>query len=129
MFSISAAIVLYTVDAELHFDVNRGAYAILVSFFIAGYCGWLSRSAERRMRRVAVGELRQMAAAVDELREQVARQRTVYLPTPRQHEGHRYVGAVAVGAEDDTTHASGIDPASIDALRRINTRLRSVDHE
>ena len=145
VFSVSAAVVLYIVAFQAEtFEVNRGAYAILVAFFVAGYCGWLSRSAERRMRRVAVGELRRQAAAVealsdqvrrlaatvDELRDQVHKQKT-YLPAPRRSsEGQRYIGAVAVGAEDDAAHTTvGIDPVSIDAARRISSRLRSVDNE
>ena len=133
VFSISAATVLYIVDFQFErFEVNRGAYAILTAFFVAGCCGWLSRSAERRMRRVAVAELQRLSAAVEELREQVQKQqRMTYLPAPRRSaEGQRYIGAVAVGAEDDTTaDTTGIDPATIDTLRRLDRRLRRVDNE
>jgi hypothetical protein len=130
--TISAAAVLYTVDTQWEgFEINRGAYSILVALFVAGYCGWLSRSAERRMRRIAVGELRRMSATIDRLERQVHNQRFTYPPTPRHNPGQRYIGAVAVGAEDDaTSHPTvGLDPESIAAIRRINSRLRSVDNE
>lgn len=128
--SLSAAVAAYILDATLPIELNRGAYAIMVAFFVAGYCGWLSRSAERRMRRVAVDELQRLATAVEELRDQVERQRITYLPAPhRSSEGQRYIGAVAVGAEDDAAQTVGIDPASIAAARRISNRLRAVDTE
>jgi hypothetical protein len=83
------------------------------------------------MRRVAVAELRRMSTAIERLEQQVQHQRSIYLPQPRRSsEGQRYIGAVAVGAEDDAAPPTiGIDPASIDALRRIDRRLRTADNE
>ena len=124
--SLTAALVAYALDTFLPIDLNRGAYAIMVAFFVAGYCGWLSRSAERRMRRVAVGELRQLASAMDDLRDQVERQRTIYLPAPGRQAGHMYVS----GSSTDTTAPTqpGLDAESIAAARRITDRLRIVDN-
>lgn len=124
--SISAAVVSYVLDSTLPIDVNRGAYSIMVAFFVAGYCGWLSRSAERRMRRLAGTEIRRLADAVEELRDQVERQRTVYLPAPGRQGGHMYVS----GSSTDTmpTTQNGLDAESIAAARRITDRLRIVDN-
>ena len=124
--SLSAAIAAYVLDSTLPIDLNRGAYSIMVALFVAGYCGWLSRSAERRMRRVAVAELRRLASAMDDLRDQVERQRTIYLPAPGRQAGHMYVS----GSSTDTTAPTqpGLDAESIAAARRITDRLRIVDN-
>ncbi|MGW3809091.1 hypothetical protein [Micromonospora sp. NPDC005113] len=130
--SVSAALVLYTIDSQLpSFQTNIGVYPILLSFFIAGYGGWLTHSSERRMRRTAAAEFRRMSAAIDRLERQVRAQRFTYPAARRISEGQRYLGSVAVGADDNAapTPTAGIDPASIAAARRISSRLRGVDNE
>jgi hypothetical protein len=124
--SLSAAVAAYVLDSTLPIELNRGAYSIMVALFMGGFCGWLSRSAERRMRRVAVAELQRLATAVDDLSDQVARQRTIYLPAPGRQSGHMYVS----GSSTDTTEPTqpGLDAEAIAAARRITDRLRIVDN-
>ncbi|HEY9370481.1 hypothetical protein [Streptomyces sp.] len=128
VFSISAAIVAYVLDATLPIELNRGLYAILVAFFVAGYCGWLSRSAERRGqagRDELRDELHKLAAAVEELRTEAGKAHVTYLP--RQYQDSRHVGRVAVGDQGDTVPLApprtGLDAQTEATLRRINMRL------
>lgn len=121
--SLTAAVAAYVLDATLPIELDRGAYAIMVACFVAGYCGWLSRSAERRMRRNVGGELRR-------LRAQVARQRTTYVPAPRRpDEGQRYVSAVASGQGDMVPLMPAVAPEAEAALRRLNMRLLNGGNE
>ncbi|WP_319460108.1 hypothetical protein [Micromonospora sp. RTP1Z1] len=125
--SLTAAIVAYIADSELPFDLNRGAYAIMVALFVAGYCGWLSRSAERRMRRELGAEHRRLATALEDLRDHVARQRVVHLPpAAKQCEGVRHLHA-AVGGQDSPVPIGpqrvGLDPETIAAARALARRI------
>lgn len=132
--SLSAAVAAYALDATLPVDLNRGAYSIMVALFVAGYCGWLSRSAERRMRRVAVAELRRLregqvevrdalaeiAKELAALRQEVARGR---VSPAKRSEGRAYMSTAAGGEGDTVPLMPAVPPETMAVLRRINMKI------
>lgn len=127
VISLTTSAVALLVEEYTAVVVFRGAYSVLAGIFVTGMLGWIVGSAERRVRRDLGGAVADLTAELAALREQVTHQRITYLPAPRRHgEGRRYIGAVAVRAETDPV---GLDPACIDAARRISNRLRAVESE
>lgn len=61
-------------------DVGRGVYAIAIGLFAVGGHGWSVSRAESRVRREIGGKVAELTTVLAELRDEVTRQRTVYLP-------------------------------------------------
>lgn len=139
--ALASAIVLCAVDHLADADFSRGLYSILTGLFVLGGGGWVVRSGDsQRSRNLVAGlnELRgdlaasandvaKLTARVEGLAAAVAQSRMTYRPPgpPRVDLGHRYVSTTAATAlQNDTVPVNPVvDPATADALRRVNIRL------
>jgi hypothetical protein len=110
---LTAAGMAYIVDMELPFDLNRGAYAILVGLFVVGGCGWLARSGQRKMREDnarVLAEVVKTRAEVAELRD-ARRPPAQAPPWDRASPGHTYTSHMALA--DTVPQVPNVDSARI----------------
>ncbi len=128
--AISAALIAYVLDTTTPIDINRGAYAIAVSVFTVGACGWMTRCAEGRLRRFITAELDRKADQIAERIEKTVRDTppsVTYLPGRARTEQPRMV---AVGGEHDTVPLpTGVDPDTLAALRSIKRKLNGGEQQ
>ena len=136
--SLTVAIVGCAVDYLTAIDVKRGVFSILAALTVAGFSTWSVKAAEARNRRdlsrilagvcarqhAVLDQLAELTSAVEQMRTEAGKAHVTYVP--RQHQGDRYVGAVAVGDPGDTAPLTPtLGPETEAVLRRINMRLLS----
>jgi hypothetical protein len=117
---LTIALCAFGLDERTTIEVNRGAYAILVSLFIAGLAGWLVRSAQRQV----FDETTRLRAEVAALRREMPdgpRVAEVAPPWGQAVGGHTYLSRSAM--ETTVPAAPSIDPDTVAAVGRLHLRL------